>query len=87
MNTRIEVDQKIIDLIAVKMDGPASQIKHDMKLADDLGMDSLDVFELGMLIEKEFNIVIPDMEFQNVSTVNDVILLVVNKLNPVDGNS
>ena len=41
-------------------------------LRDDLGADSLDEIEICMEVEKEFNINIPDSDFENVKTVNEL---------------
>lgn len=59
----------------------AKQITSDAALVDDLGADSLDIVELTMAIEDEFNIEIPDddaNQFNN-GTVGDVIAYVEKK--------
>lgn len=50
----------------------SDSIKSDSIIRDDLGADSLDEVEICMEVEKEFNISIPDSEFENVKTVNDL---------------
>lgn len=55
------------------------QLNTDMDITeatsfkDDLGADSLDIFELVMALEEEFGIEIPSEDIENVNTVGDVI--------------
>ena len=48
-------------------------LKLDTDLQDDLGADSLDVVDLLMSIEDEFEIEIPDEEIENIRTVGDLV--------------
>ena len=59
----------IIDLLQVSEDS----VTLDANFIDDLGADSLDLVELIMGIEEEFNIEIPDGEAEKVVTVGDVV--------------
>lgn len=54
-------------------------ILDDSKLVEDLGMDSLDIVELQMALEEQFNIEIPDEEIEGCDTVRKVIKYVENK--------
>ena len=55
------------------------QLNTDMDITeatsfkDDLGADSLDIFELVMALEEEFGVEIPSEDLENVNTVGDVI--------------
>ena len=49
-------------------------------IADDLGADSLDVVDLVMSLEEEFNIEIPDEEVENIKTVGDIVKFIEEKL-------
>lgn len=55
------------------------QLNTDMEITeatsfkDDLGADSLDIFELVMALEEEFSVEIPSEDLENVNTVGDVI--------------
>lgn len=55
------------------------QLNTDMEITeatsfkDDLGADSLDIFELVMALEEEFGVEIPSEDLENVNTVGDVI--------------
>ncbi len=59
----------IVDLLQVSEDA----VTEDAHFIDDLGADSLDLVELIMGIEEEFNIEIPDGEAEKVVTVGDVV--------------
>jgi acyl carrier protein len=50
-----------------------SNVKEDSKLIDDLGFDSLDLIELQMLLEEEFEIEIKDIDAEKLFTVSDII--------------
>ena len=67
-----EKAQRVLALISAKADIEVEEIKMDNTWAD-LGIDSLDVFELIMDMEKEFFISIPDEDTHNFITVGDAI--------------
>ncbi|MBA7529856.1 Acyl carrier protein [subsurface metagenome] len=63
-----------IKKIIVKQSGiDESKITENSSFLDDLGLDSLDIIELIMEFEEEFNIEIPDKEAEKMKTVGDVI--------------
>ncbi|MBA7589678.1 Acyl carrier protein [subsurface metagenome] len=63
-----------IKKIIVKQSGiDESKITENSSFLDDLGLDSLDIIELIMELEEEFNIEIPDKEAEKIKTVGDVI--------------
>ena len=70
MNTE-DVMAKVKDLIVQGLGVNADEIVPDASFIDDLGADSLDIVELVMLIEKEFDIEIPDEDPEKISTVQD----------------
>jgi acyl carrier protein len=69
-----EVVKKVQDLIAqtIGIKEP-SEIVLTASFIDDLKADSLDIVELVMTIEKEFDIEIPDHEAENIQTVQDAV--------------
>lgn len=67
-----EKAQRVLALIANKADMEVEDIKPENTWAE-LGIDSLDLFELIMDIEKEFFISIPDEDTHRLATVSDVI--------------
>ena len=65
--------EKIKVILAEQFDVEEDAIKPDTDLQDDLGADSLDVVDLLMSIEDEFEIEIPDEEIENIRTVSDLV--------------
>jgi acyl carrier protein len=51
----------------------ADKVTQDASFIDDLGADSLDIVELVMAMEEEFEVEIPDEEAENIKTVGDAI--------------
>ena len=60
-------------MIAQQLNCEESEITADTSFKDDLGADSLDLFELVMALEDEYNIEIPAEELTEPATVGDVI--------------
>jgi len=61
------------DLIVEELDVAADKVTLEASFIDDLGADSLDLFEMVMSIEDEFGVAIPNEELANVKTVQDVL--------------
>jgi acyl carrier protein len=67
-------EEKIIELIADRLQVDAEKITPEASFIDDLGADSLDTVELIMAFEEEFGIdEIPDEEAEKIRTVQDAI--------------
>ena len=71
--------EKMRPIIAEQLNVEESEIKESTKLKDDLGADSLDLFELVMALEDEFGIEIPSEDLESIVTVQDVINYLQNK--------
>ncbi|MBP3627343.1 MAG: acyl carrier protein [Clostridia bacterium] len=67
------VFEKIKKILADQLDAEESQMTMETKIEEDLSADSLDVVELLMSIEDEFNVEIPDEEIENLKTIGDVV--------------
>ena len=67
------MDKKIIGLIAEKLGKNADEIKLESRLIEDLGADSLDIVELIMAFEDEFNISLPDEDVAKMKTIGNII--------------
>ena len=71
--------KKMSKMIAEQLNCDASEITSETSFKDDLGADSLDLFELVMALEDEYNIEIPAEELTDLNTVGDVIDYLKNK--------
>ena len=60
-----ETYEKVKDLISQSLGVTVDEVQPDSSFIDDLGADSLDIVELVMLIEKEFDIEIPDEDAES----------------------
>ena len=68
------VFEKVRDVIAEQLGvGDVEIITMDTTFIDDLGADSLDIVELIMALEEEFDIEIPEADAEKISTVGDVV--------------
>ena len=65
--------EKMKELIADQLGIDAETIAAGSKFKEDLGADSLDLFELVMALEDEYSVEIPAEDLQNIVTVGDVI--------------
>lgn len=74
------MQEKIIALIAEKLNKKVEQVKLESRLVEDLGADSLDVVELVMACEDEFNISLPDEDVEKMQTVKDVVEYITKRL-------
>ena len=65
--------EKVRALIAEQLDIDEDKVTLDSDVVDDLGADSLDMVDLVMTFEDEFDIEIPDEQVENVKTVGDIV--------------
>ena len=72
MNTE-EVFEKVKSVIVEQLGVADASVEMDSSFIDDLGADSLDIVELVMALEEEFDIEIPDADAEKVVTVGDVV--------------
>ena len=73
-----ELVQKVKDIIAESLGVKKSEVVSTASFIDDLNADSLDIVELVMTIEKEFDIEIPDDEAEKIRTVQDAIDYIIS---------
>ncbi len=69
----MESMERIKKVIAGQLGIDESKITENSSFVDDLGTDSLDIVELIMALEEEFNLEIPDKDVEKMKTVGDVI--------------
>lgn len=67
------VFDKVKGIIADQLDVEEDKVVPDAVITDDLNADSLDVVDLVMSIEEEFDIEIPDEAVENIKTVGDIV--------------
>lgn len=72
MNTE-EVFEKVKAIIVEQLGVAEASVTMEASFIDDLGADSLDIVELVMALEEEFDIEIPDADAEKVTTVGDVV--------------
>jgi acyl carrier protein len=75
----MENKEKVFDIITDIIGVAQDELNTDKLLVEDLYCDSLDVFEIVMNIEKEFNIRVADDKYVNLKTVGDLVNLVEGK--------
>ena len=71
--------EKMREIIAEQLNCDGETIGLDTTFKDDLGADSLDLFELVMALEEEYGLEIPAEELSDVETVGDIIEYLKNK--------
>ena len=65
--------EKVEAILAEQFDVDEDKITADTDLQEDLGADSLDVVDLLMSIEDEFDVEVPDEEIENIKTVGALV--------------
>lgn len=73
--------EKLQKIISEVLNVDEDEITMDTTFVDDLGADSLDVFQIIMGIEEEFDIEIANEEAENIVTVSDAVDQIKNALN------
>ena len=68
-----EIFEKVKEIIVEQLGMDEDIVTMDATFTGDLEADSLDIVELMMALEEEFNIEIPDEEAENISTVKDAV--------------
>lgn len=73
--------EKLQKIIAEVLNVDEDEIGMETTFVDDLGADSLDVFQIIMGIEEEFDIEIPNEEVEKIVSVGDAVEAIKNTLN------
>jgi acyl carrier protein len=68
-----QIEAKVKSIIADQLGVGEDEIKPESSFIEDLGADSLDIVELVMAMEEEFEVEIPDEEAENIKSVGDAI--------------
>ena len=67
--------QRVKSIIARYLDIPVKKVTDNADLREDLGADSLEVVEIVIAFEEEFDLEIEDDKINGISTVNDIVKL------------
>ena len=67
------IDERVKSVVVKQLGVKEEDVKNDSKFIDDLGADSLDIVELVMGLEEEFDTEIPDEEAEKITTVQQAI--------------
>ena len=73
--------EKLRDIIVEVLNVDENEVTMESTFIDDLGADSLDVFQIIMGIEEEFDIEIPAESAEQVSTVEEAVEMIKNAVN------
>jgi acyl carrier protein len=74
----VNIEAKVKNIITDQLGVSEDEIKLESSFIEDLGADSLDIVELVMAMEEEFEVEIPDEEAANIKTVGDAINYIKN---------
>ena len=73
------VFEKVKAILSEQFDVEEDSITLGSSITEDLGADSLDVVDLLMSIEDEFEVEVPDSEVENIKTVGDLVKYIEDK--------
>ncbi|PWL81265.1 MAG: acyl carrier protein [Clostridia bacterium] len=65
--------EKVAAILSAQFEVDADKITMDTDFVEDLNADSLDVVDMLMSLEDEFDVEIPDEEIENIHTVGDLV--------------
>lgn len=76
----MSIEDKVKRILAERLEIDPSEIRPDAQFVNDLGADSLDIVELLMSLEDEFDIEISDDEAEHIMTVKDAVDFITKRL-------
>lgn len=74
------VFEKVSEILCDQLDLDEDKVTKEASITEDLGADSLDVVDLVMSLEEEFDIEIPDEQVENIKTVGDIVKYIEDKV-------
>lgn len=80
MDKKKQIEEKVKQILAVKLGVKKENIQNNSMLVDDLGMDSFNAVELIYELENNFNIDVSDSDFQHIKTVEDINKHIRNRI-------
>jgi len=76
----VETEEKVIAIVSEQLNFPKEEISLASSFTDDLKADSLDLVELVMEFEEEFDITIPDDDYEKIKSVGDAVKYIQEKI-------
>ncbi|MGB3242051.1 MAG: acyl carrier protein [Candidatus Omnitrophota bacterium] len=76
----LDVAERVKTVIAEQLKVKSEMVTKEAKIVDDLGAESLDIVEMFVMLEEDFDIKIPDEEVEQMATVGDAIKCIEDKL-------
>lgn len=73
------VFEKLKEIICDQLDIDPENVTEESLIIEDLGADSLDIVDIVMTIEEEFNVEVPDDAIEQIRTVGDVVKYIESK--------
>ena len=73
------VFEKVRAIVVEQLDVEEDIVTMESSIIDDLNADSLDIVDMVMTIEEEFDIEVPDEEIENMKTIGDIVKFVEDK--------
>jgi acyl carrier protein len=77
----MSIEKRVKEIIVEQLGVNESEVTPEAKFVDDLGADSLDLVELVMALEEEYNMEISDEDAEKILTVGDVIEYIQSHVN------
>ena len=71
--TNQEIELKVKEVVAKKLDAKIETLSATTRLAEDLGVDSFGAVELMFELEEKFGLKIPDSEIEHIRTIGDIV--------------
>ncbi|RIL11455.1 MAG: acyl carrier protein [Proteobacteria bacterium] len=81
MATSEEIAERVKSIISDQLGVSIEEVTPEASFIEDLGADSLDIVELIMALEEEYDMEIPDEDAEKIQSVQDVISYIQNKSN------
>lgn len=76
----IEVFEKIQEIIVSELGLKKEEITEDTALSEDLGVDSIDLFQIVMALEDEYGVEFTNEDAESIRTVKDVVMFITQKV-------
>ena len=75
----MDIFEQVKNILCDQLDLDEEQVTEESEVIDDLGADSLDIVDLVMTLEEEFDTEIPDEDIENLRTVGDIVKYVEDR--------